>query len=222
MIGTEARSARFWDRRAATYNKTEVDNQQLQRTILERSLEYLGSDDITLDYGCGTGALSFEIAPHVKVLHGLDISPRMVEIARDRADGYELENLRFSAASIFTDTLQPESFDVIFTSQVLHVMRDRDEALHRIYELVRPGGWFLSTTPCMPKGQSVMKVANRALSMASAVRAISYMKFSSVDDLERSISEAGFEIHETADLQFDQRSDMRHVFARFVAARKIP
>ena len=65
-----------------------------------------------------------------------------------------------------------------------------------------------------------MKLTNRALSLASAARIIPYMKFHSVPELERSISDAGFEIHDAADLAFAQSSDMKYVFARFVAARK--
>jgi len=54
-INDENRSARFWDRRAATYDKTEAENEQLHTTIVERSREYLGTDQVVLDLGCGTG-----------------------------------------------------------------------------------------------------------------------------------------------------------------------
>lgn len=82
----ENRSARRWNRRAATYPRTEAENQQLHTTIAERSRRYLTADNVVLDFGCGTGALTYRLAPHVKALHGLDISPRMIEIARERAD----------------------------------------------------------------------------------------------------------------------------------------
>jgi len=160
MIGTESRSARFWDKRAATYDKTEAENQQLHRAIVERSLEYLGSDDVALDFGCGTGALSYRLAPHVKALHGVDVSRRMIDAAKERADRYHVEGLHFSEGSIFDDGLQPESFDVILASQVLHVLSNKHEALRRIHELVKPGGWFVSTTPCMGESQSVMKAVD--------------------------------------------------------------
>jgi len=221
MIGNESRSATFWDKRAATYDKTEAENQELHKTIVERSLEYVGSQDVTLDFGCGTGALSYALAPHVKELHGVDISQRMIETARDRADGNNVEGLRFSAASIFDDAFEPDSYDAIVASQVLHVLSHDYEALQRIHRLVKPGGWFLSTTPCMNDGKRVMKLVNGALSLAGAVQIVPGLKFYSAPDLDRLISDAGFEIHETTDLPFDQRSDMRYVFARFVAARKI-
>lgn len=221
MIGSEERSAKFWDGRAATYEKTEAGNQQLHGAIVERSLKYLRSDDIALDFACGTGALSSRFAPHVKVLHGLDISPQMIDTAKDRSDQRDVAGLQFSAGSIFEDAFQAESFDVILASQALHVLSNRDAAIDRIYELLKPGGWFLSTTPCRPDSRSIMKLANGALSLASSARIIPYMKFYSVPDLECSIARSGFEIQETAGLPFDQREDMRYVFARFIAARKI-
>lgn len=73
----------------------------------------------------------------------------------------------------------------------------------------------------MGENQSVMKLINRALLLASAVRIIPYGRFFAESELERSISDGGFEIAETANLPFGQRPDMRYVLARFVAAKKI-
>jgi len=217
----ETRSARFWDRRAATYAKTEVENEQLHTTIVERSREYLDTDQVVLDLGCGTGALTYKLAPHVKALHGLDVSSQMIEIATDRADGHHVQGLHFAQGSIFDDSLAPESFDTILAFQVLHVLSNKHEVLRRIHELLKPGGWFVSATPCMGENQSVMKLINRALLLARAVRIIPYGKFFAPSELERSISDGGFEIDETANLPFDQRADMRRVLAHFVAAKKI-
>ncbi|MCH7670420.1 MAG: class I SAM-dependent methyltransferase [Acidobacteria bacterium] len=149
MNDNERRSASFWDRRAATYGKTEAENSQLHTAMVERSLMYLGSDDVALDFGCGTGALSYRFAPHVKALHGVDISRQMINAAKDRADQEHVEGLHFSDGSIFNEVFQPDTYDVILTSQVLHVLSNRDGVVSRIHRLVKPGGWFLSTTPCM-------------------------------------------------------------------------
>jgi len=220
-INSENRSAKFWNRRAATCDKTEAENEQLHATIVEKSREYLDSDHVALDVGCGTGALTYKLAPHVKAMHGMDASSRMIEIATDRADRGHVQGLHFAQGSIFDDNLQTESFDTILTFQVLHVLSNKDEVLRRIHDLLKPGGRFVSTTPCMGKNQSFMKLINRALVLASAVRIIPYGKFFAAPELERSISDAGFEIDDTANLRFDQRPDMRYVLARFVAAKKI-
>ena len=47
---------------------------------LEEVLELKG-DEIVLDFGCGSGRLSYWIAPRVKKVVGLEISPEMIELA---------------------------------------------------------------------------------------------------------------------------------------------
>ena len=120
---------------------SEVENEQLHTTIVERSREYLDTDQVVLDLGCGTGALTYKLAPHVKALHGLDVSSQMIEIATDRADGHHVQGLHFAQGSIFDDSLAPESFDTILAFQVLHVLSNKHEVLRRIHELLKPGGW---------------------------------------------------------------------------------
>jgi cyclopropane fatty-acyl-phospholipid synthase-like methyltransferase len=39
-----------------------------------------------LEFGCGTGGTAIIHAPHVKHIRAIDISPRMIEIAKSRAE----------------------------------------------------------------------------------------------------------------------------------------
>lgn len=73
----------------------------------------------------------------------------------------------------------------------------------------------------MGENQPIMTLINRAVLLVSAVGIIPYGTFPAASELEQSIASVGFEIHGTATLRFDQRSDTRYVLARFVAAKKI-
>ncbi len=53
--------------------------QQLRAAVASR-----GRFDAVLDLGCGTGLLGVEFRPLTDVLHGVDLSPKMIELARAR------------------------------------------------------------------------------------------------------------------------------------------
>lgn len=65
-----------------------------------------------LDVGCGTGRHAHELATRGMVVHGVDISERFVEIARDgAADGATFE--RFDARALASVTEYEASFDAV-------------------------------------------------------------------------------------------------------------
>ncbi|MGD2100961.1 MAG: class I SAM-dependent methyltransferase [Acidimicrobiia bacterium] len=216
----EERSARRWDRRASTYDTTEAGNEVLYGMIVERSRRYLDGGDIVLDFGCGAGALTYRLAPHVMSLRGVDISSRMIEIAKTKTTQQPMEGLQFLQGSIFDEAFERESFDTIVASGVLHVLRNRHEVLVRLSELLKPGGWLLSATPCMAENQPLMKFFNLAAALANGIRILPYGRLPNASEIDKAISQGGFELHETENLPFDRRPDMAYVFSRFAAAKK--
>ncbi len=139
---------RFWDRIAEGY--TEYDRQSISKNrdfIMTRN--YLDINDTVMDYGCATSIMSNAIADRVKEIHAIDISPRMIEIAREKAAGYGIQNVHYATTSIFNDSFKSESFNVIIAFRVLHCVADVPSVIDRINELLKPGGVFISVTTCM-------------------------------------------------------------------------
>lgn len=97
--------------------------------------------DAVLDVGCGIGRVERYLAPRCRELHGIDVSPRMIEQARRRLAG--LDNVRLHVGSgRDLAPLGDGSFDAVFSFYVLqHVEReDAFGYLREIARVLRPGG----------------------------------------------------------------------------------
>ncbi len=71
-----------------------------------------------LDVGCGSGIYSFAIAPFVNEVTGCDLSPKMIEVAKERADELEYENTEFVTLDWYAADIAElgweKKFDVVF------------------------------------------------------------------------------------------------------------
>lgn len=139
----------FWDRASKNYDKTEERFEYIHSKSRENAKKHLNGSNIVLDYGCGTGTTSCEIATQVKEIHAIDISSKMIEIAKRKAAASKVENIDFVQTDIFDERYKKESFDVILAFNMLHTVIDPQAVMRRIYELLRPEGLFISVTPCL-------------------------------------------------------------------------
>jgi len=143
--------ARFWDGIADKYSRTPVANPDAFERKIAITRARMSPDAVVLDIGCGTGSLALRLAPHAKHVHGLDVSQEMTRIARGKAAAQGVDNVTFHTTAFddgFT-ALEPGSLQGICAYSVLHLVEDRAAVLARIYELLEPGGFFVSSTTCL-------------------------------------------------------------------------
>ena len=86
-----------------------------------------------LELGCGAGDLSVELVRRGAELTALDVSPAMVELARDRVDA------TFLVAPAERTGLPDEAFDLAVGKWVLHHV-DVPAAAAELRRVLRPGG----------------------------------------------------------------------------------
>ncbi len=105
-----------------------------------------------LDVGCGTGVLVQQLIARGHDARGIDVSPRLVQVGRERI-ARELDAGR-DEALICGDFLRAnlgdgEPFDLVYSNDVLeHIHPDEARAfVRRCFELLRPGGWLWLVTP---------------------------------------------------------------------------
>lgn len=91
-----------------------------------------------LDAGCGTGLCGPLLRPYARKLDGVDLSPGMVEKARQRG-GYD--ELVVAELTAFL-ALHPNRWDVIVSADTLVYFGDLAPIAATAYKALRPGGWL--------------------------------------------------------------------------------
>jgi ubiquinone/menaquinone biosynthesis C-methylase UbiE len=143
--------AAFWNDIAEKYSKKPVDNPEAFERKIEITRSRMRPEDVVLDIGCGTGSLALRLADGGREIHGLDFSDEMVRIARGKAKAQGADNVRFHCGPFDEtfDGFEDASLNGICAYSILHLVEDRPAALARIYRLLAPGGFFISSTTCL-------------------------------------------------------------------------
>ena len=112
----------------------------LQKMALKEVLELRG-DELVLDFGCGSGRFSYWMAPKVKRVVGLEITPEMVDIAKENRT---VENVEFVVYDGIHFPSFPYLFDLILSVGVLQILRGESlkNALSSLAQYLKRDGGF--------------------------------------------------------------------------------
>ena len=108
---------------------------------VEKQIDLLSDKEI-LDFGGGTGLLTLPLAKQAKSVTLVDISEKMLEQARLKAEQQDIKNIQFLEQDLLEKPLEQE-FDLIIVSRVLHHMPDLDEALSLFHQHLKEDGQLL-------------------------------------------------------------------------------
>ena len=204
------KAEKFWDRAAKNSDEKTERYDEAYIKIVDRIKKYLSPDKIVLDYGCGTGKITSKIAGDVKNIYGIDISSGMIRKAKGKAEYLNITNINFLHTTIFDDKLPTGSFDMITAINILHLLEDRGKTVKRIYELLKPGGIFISSTACLSEKRSFLSLIVFFFGKTGIVPHVKNLKFSQLKNL---VSDKYFEILETEKIAEDPPN-------LFIASRK--
>jgi ubiquinone/menaquinone biosynthesis C-methylase UbiE len=111
-------------------------------------------NDIALDIATGTGHTSIALAPFVKTVTGLDLTPRMLEEARRLAAESELTNTSFVEGSAEALPFPASTFSLVTSRHAPHHFRHADRFLSEVLRVLRPSGRFLMSDQIAPTSES--------------------------------------------------------------------
>ncbi len=92
----------------------------LQKMALEEVLD-LKREEVVLDFGCGSGRISYWIAPNVQKVVGLEVTREMVDLAERHRTS---ENVEFMVYDGTHFPAVPYMFDVILSVGVLQILKE--------------------------------------------------------------------------------------------------
>ena len=184
-------SVRFWNRSAARYAQRPIADQNAYLRKIALTQKYLNSEMDVLEFGCGTGSTALIHAARVRSYLATDASSRMIDIARDKVAENTLNNLRFVVATLDDMQHRQQAFDAILGLNILHLLRDPEQAINQAFRMLRRGGVFISNTACL---QDTRPYLRPVALLARMLRMAPCVKFLSRQQLERQLVRAGFQI----------------------------
>ena len=200
----------FWDNLAVRYAALPIKDMDSYQRTMQRTRSYLRSEDVVLELGCGTGSTALLLSDAVRHITASDFSPEMIALGQDKARDQKIGNVSFVVAEPGGAALGDDRFDAVLAFNLFHLIKDRDQALASVRDQLRPGGVFVSKTPCLRGLKGFLRIP---IFFMQLVGKAPYVGFLRPRRLEQQIVAAGFEIIESSDLPAGGSS-------RFIVARR--
>lgn len=96
----------------------------------------------TLDYGCGTGLLSFPLKDELDAILMADSSGGMLDVVNEKIAAQGVRNMTTLRLDLLADPMPTQRFDLIVTAMTLHHVPDTDRILSLFHALLNPGGYL--------------------------------------------------------------------------------
>lgn len=109
-----------------------------------------------LDMGCGAGDMSRWLADNgAALVTGMDISERMLGAAAEQPH----ERVTYVRSSAEDSSFDPDSFDLVISTLMLHYVEDVSPIFKKIYTWLRQGGRYVFSMehPIMTAGQGIIE-----------------------------------------------------------------
>jgi len=119
--------------------RTRAERSEFAR-LLDRAIP---GDARVLEIGCGTGQMCLYLARAHRVVIGADLTRASLQLGVEAARRFELDQVQFVETDLHHPGMRANTFDVVYSSGVLHHTSDPGAAFARIVRLARPGGMIV-------------------------------------------------------------------------------
>lgn len=125
--------------------KLSQSNYEYYEDINLAIVNYVPSDSLILDVGCGYGALGEAIKNKGNHVVGLEVNKTAIEVASKRLN--EVYQVNISDFSSVPDQLKNKKFDVIVFADILEHLYDPFTTFQNYCNLLKPGGRVIVSLP---------------------------------------------------------------------------
>lgn len=212
MKGHINHTTKFWDKIAEKYSKDPIADEVSYQKKLKKTQEYFTPEMQVLELACGTGSTALIHASFVKHIRATDISSEMLRIAQEKADAAGISNISFECSAIEELDVEHESMDMVMAHSILHLLEDKEAAIGRVHDMLKPGGLFVSSTICMNDAMWFLKPVLPIMKLFG--KAPEVVKFFTAKELLDSLTDIGFEI--------DYQWRPGKMKAIFIVAKRVP
>ena len=202
-------NATMWDKRSKKYDDAIKKHDVLYEKTIESTKVLLNRSDLVLDFACASGEISLDIASHVKRVHGIDTSGKMIELAKEKALKRQVDNINFDQMDVFDHSLSSHSFSTILAFSIFHLVDDAPMVLARLNDLLAAGGVLITQTPCLGERGWFFRLL---ISLAQKVGVAPYIRSLTITELESLVSNSGFNILKTEIL--DEKNAVQWIVVR--------
>lgn len=95
-----------------------------------------------LEFGCGTGLISFNLYDRFDTVTLIDTSKGMIEKLNSKIQEFNIENMKGYNLDIENSNVNLGKYDVIYTSMVLHHILNYEKTLIKVSQLLNKEGYL--------------------------------------------------------------------------------
>ncbi|RJP52552.1 MAG: class I SAM-dependent methyltransferase [Anaerolineaceae bacterium] len=129
--------AKDWDSDPKKVKRARVVAEAIRKAIP------LSTDMTALEYGCGTGLLSFALQADLGQITLADTSQGMLDVLGEKIAAAGVTNMHPVKLDLATDTLPASRFDLTYSLMTLHHIADVNDMLGKFHALLKPNGYLL-------------------------------------------------------------------------------
>jgi len=181
---------------------------------LRRVRALLSVDHEVLEIGCGTGSTALRLARGTQRMAATDLSTDMIAIARQKLADLPVPQLSFAVADADEAVFGQAAYDAVLAFNLLHLVADLDRAIAAAVHCLKPGGLFISKTPCISEMNPL--VSRVALPLMHAIGKAPHVLCFDEERLQAAIAQQGLDI-----LSVERHGTRGKDIRVFIVARKL-
>lgn len=129
--------AKDWDSDSKKMERAHVVADAIRKAVP------LSKDMTVLEYGCGTGLLSFMLQDDLGQITLADSSQGMLDVLSKKIANSGVTNMHPVKLDLETDPLPAEKYHITYSLMTLHHVHDARGILKKFYGLLEPNGYLI-------------------------------------------------------------------------------